>query len=445
MKDKIKILNSYLHSKCGKTFKSKKDLETWQHKQVVSFLHQILPLSPFYSNLYKGLSIEDWRSFPTIDKSLMMDNFNTLNTAGLDKKAAFEIAFKAENNRDFSLMLNDITIGLSSGTSGNRGLFIASKEERLKWAGAILAKVLPNSILSSNKVAFFLRANSNLYTTVEGGRIKFEFFDLLDDVDKLIQELGSFSPTILVAPPSMLRLLAKGIEEKKLNINPLKIISVAEVLDPLDEKYIQSQFNTQIHQIYQCTEGFLATTCSHGTLHINEDLLVIQKDYIDKDLGKFSPIITDFSRTSQPIIRYKLNDILTERKTPCPCGSIHTAIDTIEGRCDDIFYLLGSNTSKLIPIFPDFIRRVVISSSDYIREYKVIQKDYKLFEVFIDIPNEFKYEVSKKIIDSFNNLFDRLQCEMPYIKFIETIEYIPDKKLKRVERQFDIIDIQTKT
>lgn len=438
MKDKVKILNSYLHSKYSKKFKSREELEAWQHKQVVLFLEKILPLSPFYSNLYKDVSIEDWCSFPTIDKSLMMANFNTLNTVGLDKEAAFEIAFKAENNRDFSPMLNDITIGLSSGTSGNRGLFIASKNERLKWAGAILAKVLPNSILSSNKVAFFLRANSNLYTTVEGGRLKFQFFDLLEDVDKLVQKLGKFSPTILVAPPSMLRLLARNIEEKKLNINPLKIISVAEVLDPLDEKYIQSHFNAQIHQIYQCTEGFLAATCSHGTLHINEDLLVIQKDYIDKDLGKFSPIITDFSRTSQPIIRYKLNDILTERKTPCPCGSIHTAIDSIEGRCDDIFYLYRTNTSQLIPVFPDFIRRVVISSSNYIREYKVIQKDYKLFEVFIDIPQEFKYEVSKEIINSFNNLFHKLQCEMPYIKFVEIIDNIPGKKLKRVERQFNV-------
>lgn len=438
MKDKIKILKAYLHSKYGKTFKSKKELEAYQHKQVISFLHKILPLSPFYSNLYKGLSLEDWRSFPTIDKTIMMDNFNRLNTVGINKENAFEIAFKAENNRDFSPMLNDITIGLSSGTSGNRGLFIASKEERLKWAGTILSKVLPNSILSSNKVAFFLRANSNLYTTVEGGRIKFEFFDLLDEVDKLIQKLNSFSPTILVAPPSMLRLLAKSIEDNRLKINPLKIISVAEVLDPLDEKYINSQFNGKIHQIYQCTEGFLATTCSHGTLHLNEDLLVIQKDYIDKSLGKFSPIITDFSRNSQPIIRYKLNDILTERKTPCPCGSIHTAIDAIEGRCDDMFYLYGSNTSKLIPIFPDFIRRAIISSSEYISEYKVIQKEYRLFEVFVDVPIEVKYEVSKKIISSFSNLFDKLQCEMPHIEFIEDIENIPSKKLRRVERQFQI-------
>lgn len=438
MKDKIKILNAYLHTKYGKGFKSRNELEAWQHKKVISFLNIIVPLSPFYRNYYKGLSFNNWSSFPTIDKSIMMDNFTTLNTLGLNREESFEVAFKAEINRDFSPMLKDITIGLSSGTSGNRGLFIASKEERLKWAGTILAKVLPNTILSSNKVAFFLRANSNLYTTVEGGRIKFQFFDLLCDIDNLIQKLNAFSPTILVAPPSMLRLLAKGLEEKKLKLNPIKIISVAEVLDPLDEIYIRSQFKQQIHQIYQCTEGFLATTCSHGTLHLNEDLLVIQKDYIDRTLGKFSPIITDFSRSSQPILRYKLNDILTERKSPCPCGSIHTAIDTIEGRCDDMFYLYEKNTSKLIPVFPDFIRRAIISSSDYIREYKVIQKEHGLFEIYIDIPKEHQSEVSTNIIQSFYSLFDKLHCEMPCVKFIDEIENIPGKKLRRVERQFEV-------
>ena len=55
----------------------------------------------------------------------------------------------------------------------------------------------------------------------------------------------------------MLRLLAAAKNNGKLNINPIKIISVAEVLDPIDEVYIRKSFNQIIHQFYQCTEGFL--------------------------------------------------------------------------------------------------------------------------------------------------------------------------------------------
>jgi hypothetical protein len=39
-------------------------------------------------------------------------------------------------------------------------------------------------------------------------------------------------------------------------------------------------------------------------------LWYIEKDWIDEKSGRFSPIITDFNRKTQPIIRYKLDDIL---------------------------------------------------------------------------------------------------------------------------------------
>ncbi len=134
----------------------------------------------------------------------------------------------------------------------------------------------------------------------------------------------------------MLRFLAKSLREGELQISPLKILSVAEVLDPMDEQFIQETFEQKVHQVYQCTEGFLGCTCEHGTIHINEELLIMEKEYLDDH--KFIPIITDFSRKAQPILRYRLNDILTERTSPCPCGSPMLAIEKIEGRSDDIFY-----------------------------------------------------------------------------------------------------------
>ena len=36
---------------------------------------------------------------------------------------------KSEENRDFSPTIKGITVGLSSGTSGNRGVFLASEKE----------------------------------------------------------------------------------------------------------------------------------------------------------------------------------------------------------------------------------------------------------------------------------------------------------------------------
>ena len=117
---------------------------------------------------------------------------------------------------------------------------------------------------------------------------------------------------------------------------PQKIISVAEVLEPQVKTRIEQRFGTPVHQIYQCTEGFLAHTCAHGNLHLNEDMVYIEKDWIDRESGRFAPIITDFNRKSQPVIRYRLDDVLISDDAPCPCGSAFARISAIEGRCDDI-------------------------------------------------------------------------------------------------------------
>ncbi|MEL7354218.1 MAG: F390 synthetase-related protein [Cyanobacteria bacterium J06560_5] len=420
-------------------FASAEALHDWQDKRVQKFLKKVLAKSPFYATYYQGLDIEEWETFPLMNKSLMMENFDRLNTVGITQVEAMAIAQKAETTRDFRSTLGPYTVGLSSGTSGNRGLFLVSQAEQRAWAGTLLAKALPQSIFTHQRIAFFLRANSNLYETVQGQRIEFEYFDLFKPIENHIARLNFYEPTVLVAPASMLRLLAEALMRGELAIDPIRIVSVAEVLDPLDERVIVQAFGQKVHQLYQCTEGFLATTCPEGTLHLNEDILVIQKDYLDRAAGKFSPIITDFNRVTQPIIRYRLDDVLTERSEPCPCGSVLTAVEHIEGRCDDIFYLRSRTRSQRVPVFPDFIRRAVILSSDVIQEYAVVQTQPETIQVFLKLPVEAWTTVTVKIENALQSLFEQLGCDRPTI-FFRPYEGRSqhDKKLRRIRRDFQV-------
>lgn len=432
MKRTLTILNHYLKTKYIRHFKSREQLLTWQNQQVQNFLKVILPQSPFYQQYYQGLDIQDWQNFPIIDKAKMMENFDQLNTVKISASEAFEIAFQAEKTRDFSPNLRGYTVGLSTGTSGNRGLFLVSSQEQWIWAGTILAKLLPNFILFPEKIAFFLRANSRLYETVKSRRLQFQFFDLLEPITDHIQQLNDYQPTILVAPASLLRLLADAQKQGILKISPKKIVSVAEVLDPLDRNYISKVFNQVIHQVYQCTEGFLGYTCDHGTLHLNEDIVAIQKEYLDPDKSRFMPIITDFRRTTQPIIRYRLNDILVERKTPCPCGSVLIAIEHIEGRQDDIFYLPhGSSNGEWVTIFPDFLRREIVMVSDEIEDYQVMQLSLNRIEVALKFKNNKKDLIQAGVFKSLESLFKRLHAQIPEIIFLDDFPSIPKGQKRR--------------
>lgn len=426
------------HSQSLRHDAKKERLRRWQEKRIVRHVAKVRKLSPFYRKLWAGEADENWRSFPIVDKAMMMDHFDELNTVGISRDQAFEEARLAEETRDFKPKLKGVTVGLSSGTSGNRGLFVVDDREQAAWSGTVLAKMLPGGLMKPEKIAFFLRANSNLYESVNRGRLQFRYFDLLEPPERLISRLEDYRPSIWIAPASMLRLLAEAKQKGALTAVPGKIISVAEVLDPIDRRSIEESFGQVVHQAYQCTEGFLAYTCERGTLHLNEDLVAIEKEYLDPGTRRFVPIITDFSRISQPIIRYRLNDILTEAEAPCPCGLAFTAIERIEGRCDDILYLPHAENGQSIAVFPDFVSRTIIGASPDIEHYRVVQTGERQWDVAVALrEGEASDEALHAVITyEIMALCEKLRCLSPELRFI-SYDFVPGPvKLRRVERRW---------
>ncbi|MGK0289479.1 MAG: putative adenylate-forming enzyme [bacterium] len=429
--DISKVLFYYARSRHLLQFSTREQIEQWQQDCLKDYIKTVLPKSPFYQK-------QDYQFFhqlPIMDKATMMENFDTINTANISKKEALEIALKAETSRDFSPKIGDITVGLSSGTSGNQGIFLVSDHERLKWAGTMIAKTLPPNILQFQKVAFFLRSNSNLYSTLKFYPFQFQFFDLFDDFDKLLQDLTEFSPTILVAPAQVLQMIAHAQKYGKISIDPQKIISVAEVLDSLIEKQVKNVFKKVVHQIYQCTEGFLGATCHYGNIHLNEEFIFFEKEWIDKGSRRFVPVITDFSRTTQPIVRYRLDDVLQEKKEACLCGKTTTVLEQVEGRCDDILYGNSKDKEKLIAIFPDFIRREIVKINSRIEGYRVLQLTPDRLDVFLMTDEQELFDAIKTVLQ---NLFKHFECLPPEVKFKTDLRLRITDKLRRVERRFPI-------
>jgi len=437
----IILLKHYIQTRFGGRWADRTAFERWQERQVLRQLRFVKAHSPFYRELWGDLPLEQWRRFPIIDKKVMMEHFDHLNTAGIRKDEAMEVALEAENTRNFQPRIGDITVGLSSGTSGSRGLFLVSDREQAAWAGTMLAKLLPGPLWRPEKVAFFLRANSNLYESVRSGKLQFEYFDLLEPIERHVERLEVYQPGIWAAPPSLLRLLAEEKRLGRLRALPHRIISVAEVLEPLDARILQETFGLPLHQVYQCTEGFLASTCRHGTLHLNEDVVHIEKEYVQGENGKrkFVPIVTDFSRSTQPIIRYRLNDLLTEAESACPCGSVFTAIKQIEGRCDDIFYMLSETDGGLTPVFPDYITRAILAASPVIEEYRALQIDVEKVVIELQVTAGFvREEVERQVSASMELLMRRLHCRIPNLTFAPYSFHPGLRKLRRVERRWQI-------
>jgi putative adenylate-forming enzyme len=360
----LKVLWAYYQAQKLR-FSSRQALENHQSKQLEKHRQFLIKNSAYFAQFAK-LPILQWT---VMDKASMLQHFDQMNTANLQRDAVFKTALASETSRDFVPTINCITVGLSSGTSGQRGIFAVNDNETAHWAGIMLAKTLPDGLFAHERVAFFLRANSNLYQATESRWLTFRYFDLFTPFAEHISALNDYQPSILVAPAQVLRELA--LNKNLLNIQLKKVISVAEVLDETDKLIIESAFGN-VHQIYQATEGFLAYTCPQGSLHLNEEYVHIEPEWLDETYTRFIPIITDFSRKTQPIVRYKLNDILLSNNTPCACGNPTRTLLAIEGRQDDSLLLPTKNNEKMT-IFADMISRSIARHLPLNADYRLVQ------------------------------------------------------------------------
>lgn len=424
-------------------FRDRTALESWQQHELQRFLRDVLPRAP----RFQGCSGRMLADLPTMDKATMMADFQACNTRGIPLETALPIALQAEQSRNFSPMLDDLTVGLSSGTSGNRGVFLVSRAERLRWAGILLARMLSaaglrrllSPWLPPLRVAFFLRANSNLYTTLKRPRIDFAFYDLLDGAETALPRLQAQAPDILVGPPSLLRQLALAVQTgawQPKSGQPSQIISVAEVLEDDDRMAIQAAFAIAPQQLYQATEGFLAYTCEQGGLHLNETFVHVETEWLDATQTRFQPLITDFSRHTQLIVRYRLNDVL-RLAPPCPCGRAERTLAAVEGRADDVFWLPAqrAQTDGGIAVYPDFVRRAMLLAGPEIEEFTVIQDDMTLRLALRLKPSANPAAIQKRIGEELATLWQHLQAVAPTLSFCDWQAPPAGQKRRRIRCQ----------
>ena len=417
----LRIAAWYARARWLTSFRSRPRLERFQRRILRSQLRFLRRRSAWFGRLPAG----DLSDLPVLDKASMMAHFNELVTVPVDRDEAMALAIAAERSRTFDAELHGCTIGLSTGTSGHRGLFLVSPRERAQWAGTVLARTLPR--LRGQRIALFLRAGGDLYETVGSRTVRFEYFDTFRPVAEHVDRLTEFNPTILVGPPSVLRGLVDAVADGSLRISPAKVYSVAEVLTPLDEERIREGFGVPlVHQIYQCTEGFLGHTCEAGTLHLNEDIVHVEREHLDE--RRFVPVITDFRRRTQPIVRYRMGDVLVLRESPCPCGSAMTALERIEGREDDVLRLAGRDGTT-VPVYADLVTRAV-AYADGVVEYRVVQTGAAEVRVELDPPSG---DAADAVVVELRRLF-AVQGVADVRITVAPFEHDPSRKLRRVER-----------
>ena len=115
----------------------------------------------------------------------------------------------------------------------------------------------------------------------------------------------------------------------------------------------------------------------------------------------------------------------------------------IQGRADDIFWAKRIGTDEWQYIFPDYISRAIITASEEIDEFQVVQSSPDQILIRIQLKeglsrDQFagESEVRKNIL----NIFDSYNCKSPVLSIVyEKPEFNRNSnKLVRIQRTFKI-------
>lgn len=336
-----------------------------------------------HSSYYARLRAQGWDgsfdALPVLSKQGYISHYDEINTAGLKQADLARFAVEMERAGKTALYRGKYSVGLSSGTSGSKLVTVLSPAERWNYACLLFARSgIPGGV-KEPRVLFALRVNNPAFMETRALGISLVHVDYTHPPEEVAALMNEKRLNVLAGPPSLLVLLARIKEKIE---HPIQgVISYAEVLDDAARAEIEAAFGVRAAQIYQGAEGFIASTCHEGRLHLNEDALFIEAfDAGDSLGGACKLVVTDLYRRAQPFIRYSMGDLVELSDNACTCGSCFRVVERIHGRADDIFHLRGRDGSLRF-LFPDYVTRSINQVSDAVLEFQALQHSLDSIEI----------------------------------------------------------------
>lgn len=369
---------------------------------------------------YQDLNTEDvapQAAFPVQTPDAFEHNFDKGNALGLTYAHARKILKLDGAQPQTHGYFRQARLSVSDGTAGRKRIWIQSEEELITEAFSLFEVLIPALPKGHVRIACFVPGISALLTPFNNRYIETLALAWNGPTESLKLLLRASNPTILIAPPAVLRALATEVIQGRLRLSTDRIFSTAEVLTEEEREWLSRQFGVAVQNIYWTNEGFLGHSCPFGTLHLNEDLFLVEHDYLETDRKRFFPVITSLSRRTQPLLRYKLDDILVERRMACACGSHHMAIEHVGGRWSDVFYLRSEIVDDWVPVFPDTLRKVITGGSTAIQQYQIRQISPNEIALYLKVPEGMFGQVSWAIGEALKRLFGQLGVRLPLLYF----------------------------
>lgn len=370
-----------------------------QNRKLRMLLHFAWEHSAFYRRTFEKAGITEEQldnlplsSFPTIDKSVLMEHFDELITVQ-DLHQEDLRKFDAETQADRKPYLGKYHVVHSSGSTGKPGYFIYDEPA---WhtmllgiiRGALWNMTVPQilNLLAGRPRIIYIAATDGRYggamavgDGIDGVGAKQMYLDIKTPLDNWIDNVRRFRPNIIIGYPSAIKILAELAAKGKVQVQIKRVISCGEPLSCGLRNFLEKTFHCPVINIYGASES-LALGVETGM----EDGMLLFDDLNIIEVEKGAMYLTSLYNFAQPLIRYRISDYLVLKEPMA--GSPFTRAEILLGRSEDLLWFEDGTGHR------DFLHPLAIEGFciEGLLDYQFRQNASDSFEMLAEAASEEK-------------------------------------------------------
>ncbi len=428
------------------TKKTVLEIQTLQETKLRKMLLYAYTHSKYYHRTFSQVGITEENinsvplsSFPTIDKSMLLQNFDDLVTVS-DLKQSELYQFDIENEIDRKPFKGKYHIVHSSGSTGTPGYFVYDEHAWNSMLLGIIRAALWNmsmpqilNFLMKGPRIVYIAATDGRYggamavgDGIDGVHAKQLYLDIKTPLTEWIQQIQKFKPNMIIGYPSAIKILGELVEKGELQLNILRIISCGEPLGLTLRYYLKKIFQTEVINFYGASESLCLGV---ETDPIEGMLLFDDMNKIEVQDGNM--YLTSLYNFAQPLIRYRITDSLTLQTSQKSSSYPFTRAVGLLGRNEDLLWFEDDNKNR------EFLHPLAVEGFciEGLRDYQFLQIEKDAFEMIVEISETAsKSKIYNEIVKQIKKILyeKKLTYVQFYVKFVDKILPDPSTGKKRL-------------
>ncbi len=423
-----------------------------QEKRLRQLLRYAYNNSPYYRASFEaaGLSYDRLagcpvKSLPTINKQILMDNFDEIVTRS-DLNQEQIRRFDANSQSNETLFAGKYHVVHSSGSTGKPGYFVYDVPAWNEMLAGIVRGGLWNysifdifKTLANDPRVLFIAATDGRYggamavsAGITGMNAHQLSLDIKTPLSQWVEKINEFKPTMVIGYPSAIKILGDLVETKAITIKVDRVVSCGEPLDGGLRKYIEGLFDCEVINFYGASES-LVLGLEDGRddcMHLFDDM-----NYIEIENDKM--YLTSLYNYAQPIIRYEISDQLILKESQRE-ASPFTQAKIVIGRQEDLLWFNDESGKR------DFLHPLAIEGFciEGLVDYQFCQTGNDSFEMRAEVSSPDKnQQVRDEMLSQMGAILDEKNLDYVDFSVRFDLKIVPDsrtgKKKMILEGRFD--------